>query len=96
MTEKDLKLLKLRNNIIDNFLEAWNLIYDDDILQDLCLLTERIIYKNDTESSEYITLRSNFIDDIMELNEYNHSYYTCDDETDMRELMEGVLDECIE
>ena len=84
MTDKDLKLLKLRDNIIDDFLEVWGLEYDDEtVLTDLCLLTEHIIYKDD----DYSELEKQFLTDLIDLNAIYCDYLGFEDEQDMHEVL---------
>lgn len=92
MTDKDLKLLKLRDNIIDDFLEVWGLQYDDEtVLTDLCLLTEHIIYKDD----DYSELETQFLTDLIDLNAIYCDCLGFDDETDMYQVLSECLDEII-
>lgn len=93
MTEQDLKLLELRNNIIDDFFSVWDIIYDDDALTDLCYLTEDIIYKHKSEKYDYYF--DNLVDDIMLVNEDNFLYYNCENKYDMESLISDLLEDII-
>lgn len=92
MTDKDLKLLKLRDNIIDDFLEVWGLEYNDEtVLTDLCLLTEHIIYKDD----DYSDLEKQFLTDLIDFNAFYCDELGFDDETDMYQVLSECLYEII-
>mgnify|MGYP004650571481 CR=1 FL=1 len=97
MSDKDLKLLKLRNEIFEDFIIAYEIIYDELMLQDMCYLTENVIYQNDKDSDNYALVFKIFIDDVIKSVGQDIDQFNCVDANDFKDFiseeLEVILDE---